>query len=145
MSREQHHHLAAVTVHPRQANISLWTDIDPTNPVCYSYTQDPKDLTGCYLDGILSMLQFLQSVSVKSAEIHMDHLHTYNILTRFLPKWKLHSWHTSQNKPVSHKAVLKQIDGILQQRPDISFRNYSREFIHLDYPLRRAKECNVAN
>lgn len=136
-------HLAAVTFHPQTKTISIWTDVDPDNPVCY-VAKTPDDNTGCYLDGIFNLLLFFQATNISTnVEIHIDHLHTYNILTRFLPIWKMHSWYTSQNKPVTNKIILQQIDGLLQTMSQISFRNYSREFIFLDYPLRRAKNCTV--
>jgi ribonuclease HI len=143
--KKPHMHSAAVTFHAQTGNTTLWTDIDPENPVCYAATQ-PNNASQSYLEGILNLLQFFETTHISDGiEIHIDHLHTYNMLTRFLPKWKLHSWHTSQNKPAPHSGLLKQIDHILQKRPKIAFRNYSREFIFLDYPLRRAKECNVPN
>ena len=132
-------------IHVSGNDIHIVVDTEKEAPVVLSAAQHPLRLTESYqlaskyLQGIETILDFMQhDQHPDDAEyevvIHLDHLLTYNILTRYLAKWNRQEWHTSRNEPVPNVDQMKHMYRILQESwgNRVSFHNVSPSFAHQD-------------
>jgi len=107
--------------------IAIWTDTEEMPTVV---TTTPSQRTTLYLQGVHLLLEFALSEGWQSVDvaIHMDNLQCYNVLSRYLWKWKQQFWHTARNQPVQNKELVQSIDKMLAQFSSVKFRNVSEGF-----------------
>ena len=143
------HHLAAVSATPDGSRVAIWVDSDPEDPIVVTVTPITQDLRSAnrralgIIQGLCVLFEFAadQGWTQDSWEIHLDDLHTYNIVTRYLVKWKQYGWRTTKNVPVPGACLLAHLDLLISAMRTVKFYNYSKHWIDGDEPLRIAQSA----
>jgi ribonuclease HI len=64
-------------------------------------------------DASTSILRAVERVwekySPQDIHIHLDNLHAYNVITRYLESWNRQSWYTSKNIPVPNRDLMMKL------------------------------------
>lgn len=131
-------HLAAVDVDPSCQTLALWTDLDE-EAVSVRYTVPAVSKVMSWYPYVLALTHLLEYIlheRLAEGEIHLNDLHTYNVLTRYLAAWQRHSYHNSQNVPVPHRALLEHWSQLISQLPGWRLKLFTQGYEQLSHPLR---------
>lgn len=80
-----------------------------------------------YLEGVVYLMEYFIEEKLQDSpiEIQLDNLLAFNILTRYISRWKKQQWHTSRNEPIPVQPFMYKIDTLLTNFKDLKFKNLS--------------------